>query len=148
MFFCNLLPEPAAVEFKTSSTKPLVDCSANCANAADLDYVRLFRRFLQVLSEDGLESSNLWLLFDCCTNCTTASILYYIRFFGNMLPEPVLAGFETLKPVIISWLFCQLHYCCLPWLNNVFLQFTPGASGSWIWNLKHGTISWLSCQLR
>jgi hypothetical protein len=101
MFFCNLLLEPAAVEFETSNMEPLVDCPANCANAADLDYVRLFRRFLPVLSEDGLESSNLGLLFDCCTNCTTAPNLYYIRFFGNMLPEPVLAEFETLKPGII-----------------------------------------------
>jgi hypothetical protein len=109
--FCNLLPEPAAVEFETSSTKTLVDCSANCANAADLDYVRLFWQFLPVLSEDGLESSNLGLLFDCCTNCTTAPNLYYIRFFGSMLAEPVLAGFEILKPGIINRLFCQLHYC-------------------------------------
>ncbi len=39
---CNLLPEPAAIEFETSNMEPLVDCSANCNNAAGLDYVKLF----------------------------------------------------------------------------------------------------------
>jgi hypothetical protein len=48
-------------EFETSNMEPLVDCSANCDNAAELDHIILFSYSVSMPSVDGFESSSLGL---------------------------------------------------------------------------------------
>jgi hypothetical protein len=55
-------------EFETSNMEPLVDCSANFDNAADIDYIRLFSYSLSMPSVDWFESSSLGSLVVCSAN--------------------------------------------------------------------------------